>query len=55
MVQVIPQEIYIVNPNEAVISPYLNEKRQAILDGTFACENYKNEYAASSCFVLSSR
>ena len=38
---VIPQERYIVHPNEAVISPYLNEKRQAILDGTFACEKYR--------------
>ena len=35
----VPQERYIVHPNEAVISPYLNEKRQAILDGTFSCEN----------------
>ena len=40
MVQVIPQEIYIVNPNEAVISPYLNEKRQAVLDGTSTFENH---------------
>ena len=54
----IPQERYIVHPNEAVISPYLNEKRQAILDGTFACENYRKmsmQQAHTLCYPQDSK
>ena len=54
----IPQERYIVHPNEAVISPYLNEKRQAILDGTFACENYRKmsmQQAHALCYPQDSK
>ena len=54
----IPKERYIVYPNEAVISPYLNEKRQAILDGTFACENYRQmstQQAHALCYPQDSK
>ena len=40
------QESYIVHPYEEVILPYLNEKRQNIIDGTFACE----KQAHALCF-----
>ena len=37
-----PHKRHIVqNPSEAVISPFLDEKRQATLDGAFPCENYR--------------
>ena len=48
----------IVHPNEAVISPYLNEKRQAILDGTFAFENYRKmsmQQAHALCYPQDSK